>query len=97
MESGIILRSPDGGYSERHLPLSAEDAYTLTARDRDEVVGPPTTTDAGVAAPRSRATLARSRDEIDRVELEPFRAAIAAGTRAVMTGHLVKALEQLEL
>jgi beta-N-acetylhexosaminidase len=35
------------------------------------------------------ATLTRSREEIERVELEPFRAAIAAGTRAVMTGHLV--------
>jgi beta-N-acetylhexosaminidase len=35
------------------------------------------------------ATLRRSRAELDAVELPPFRAAIAAGTRAVMTGHLV--------
>ena len=35
------------------------------------------------------ATLLRSRAELDAVELPPFRAAIAAGTRAVMTGHLV--------
>jgi beta-N-acetylhexosaminidase len=35
------------------------------------------------------ATLHRTRDELDAVELPPFRAAIAAGTRAVMTGHLI--------
>jgi beta-N-acetylhexosaminidase len=35
------------------------------------------------------ATLRRSRAELDAVELPPFRAAIAAGTRAVMTGHLI--------
>jgi quinol---cytochrome-c reductase cytochrome b subunit len=39
-ESGIIMRSPEGGYSERHVPLSPARAYTLTARDRDpEVAG----------------------------------------------------------
>jgi ubiquinol-cytochrome c reductase cytochrome b subunit len=34
-ETGIIMRSPEGGYSERHLPLPVERAYALTARDRD--------------------------------------------------------------
>src|SRR4051812_2258777 len=39
-ESGIIMRSPEGGYSERHLPLSPSRAFVLTARDRDpEVAG----------------------------------------------------------
>jgi ubiquinol-cytochrome c reductase cytochrome b subunit len=36
-ETGIIMRSPEGGYSERHLPLPESRAYTLTARDRDPV------------------------------------------------------------
>ena len=35
------------------------------------------------------ATLHRTRAELDAVELPPFRAAVAAGTRAVMTGHLL--------
>ena len=35
------------------------------------------------------AVLDRSRDELERAELVPFRAAIAAGARAVMTGHLL--------
>lgn len=34
-ETGIIMRSPEGGYSERHLPVSEARAYTMTARDRD--------------------------------------------------------------
>lgn len=39
-ETGIIMRSPEGGYSERHLPLPEERAYKLAARDRDpDVMG----------------------------------------------------------
>jgi ubiquinol-cytochrome c reductase cytochrome b subunit len=61
-ESGVIMRSAEGGYSERHLPLSEERAYTLAARERDVVFDPPSETDEnGVAAPRSRVALARSR------------------------------------
>ncbi len=52
-ETGIIMRSAEGGYSERHLPLPEARAYTLTARDRDpEPNGHHAETDAnGVAAP----------------------------------------------
>jgi beta-N-acetylhexosaminidase len=35
------------------------------------------------------ATLERDRDQLESVEFAPFRAAIAAGSRAVMTGHLL--------
>lgn len=40
-ETGIIMRSPEGGYSERHLPINGDEAYRLTARPRDEVVAEP--------------------------------------------------------
>jgi ubiquinol-cytochrome c reductase cytochrome b subunit len=53
-ETGIIMRSAEGGYSERHLPLPADRAYALTARDRDPHVNgvDGDATDAnGVAAP----------------------------------------------
>ncbi len=54
-ETGVILRSPEGGYTERHLPISESAAYTLTARDRDEVYSPDAETDAsGVDAPGGR-------------------------------------------
>jgi ubiquinol-cytochrome c reductase cytochrome b subunit len=36
-ETGVIMRSAEGGYTERHAPIEASRAYTLTARDRDPV------------------------------------------------------------
>jgi ubiquinol-cytochrome c reductase cytochrome b subunit len=61
-ETGIIMRAADGGYSERHLPISPEHAYTLTARDRDEIYVADSETDAnGVVAPGSRANRIRAR------------------------------------
>jgi ubiquinol-cytochrome c reductase cytochrome b subunit len=61
-ETGIIMRSPDGGYSERHLPINDTRAYTLTARDRDEIHaidGHPD--ENGVTAPGSRVQGLRSK------------------------------------
>jgi ubiquinol-cytochrome c reductase cytochrome b subunit len=61
-ESGVIMRSPEGGYAERHLPISATEAYTLTARDRDEVMSLPTGVDEnGVPAPSVRKDRLRAR------------------------------------
>jgi ubiquinol-cytochrome c reductase cytochrome b subunit len=60
-ETGIIMRSPEGGYSERHLPINDDTAYTLTARNRDEVYAGVTGTDAnGVDAPNARADRMRA-------------------------------------
>ena len=54
-ETGVIMRSPEGGYSEKHLPISDSAAYTLTARDRDEVyVADSGTDESGVKAPGGR-------------------------------------------
>jgi ubiquinol-cytochrome c reductase cytochrome b subunit len=36
-ETGIIMRSPDGEYAERHLPISQTRAYNLTAREHDPI------------------------------------------------------------
>jgi ubiquinol-cytochrome c reductase cytochrome b subunit len=61
-ETGIIMRSPEGGYSERHLPISPESAYTLTARERDTVYTAVDGTDAnGVKAPNNRLDELRAR------------------------------------
>lgn len=35
-ESGIIERSPEGGYSEPHVPLSQDEAWTLTQHIQDQ-------------------------------------------------------------
>jgi ubiquinol-cytochrome c reductase cytochrome b subunit len=37
-ETGVILRSPDGGYSEKHAPLSEARAYTLAAGRREQPI-----------------------------------------------------------
>jgi ubiquinol-cytochrome c reductase cytochrome b subunit len=61
-ESGIIMRSPDGAYTERHLPVSDEQAFTLSSRQRDPVLVPAREADGnGVAPPGSRAERARGR------------------------------------
>lgn len=61
-ESGVIMRSVEGGYSERHLPLPTDEAYTLTARERDRVYEPGSATDAnGVRSPHARSDKLRGR------------------------------------
>jgi len=61
-ETGVIMRSPDGGYTERHLPIDTERAYKITARDRDAIyAGESGTDENGVAAPGSRAQAVRAR------------------------------------
>ncbi len=60
-ETGIIMRSPEGEYTERHLPIKTDRAYTLTARERDEVYVGANGTDAnGVEAPNARVDKVRS-------------------------------------
>ncbi|MGH3307403.1 MAG: cytochrome bc1 complex cytochrome b subunit [Nocardioides sp.] len=61
-ETGIIMRSAEGGYSERHLPINDAAAYTLTARDRDRIHSQPSTVDGnGVPAPGSRMGALRAK------------------------------------
>ena len=62
LESGVIMRDPQGGYSEKHIPLPAAQAYTLTSRDRDEVFTPTSEADAnGVESPTARKDKVRAR------------------------------------
>jgi ubiquinol-cytochrome c reductase cytochrome b subunit len=61
-ETGIIMRSPEGGYAERHLPVAPSRAYRLTARDRDQVATVDSDADVnGVPAPNSRSQRLRAR------------------------------------
>ncbi|RNL64428.1 ubiquinol-cytochrome c reductase cytochrome b subunit [Nocardioides marmoriginsengisoli] len=61
-ESGIIMRDAQGGYTEKHLPLSEDRAYTLTARARDEVYAGMSGEDAnGVSAPKARMDQLRAK------------------------------------
>ncbi|MBS43231.1 MAG: ubiquinol-cytochrome c reductase cytochrome b subunit [Nocardioides sp.] len=61
-ETGVIMRAPDGGYSEKHLPISEAEAYTLTARDRETPWSPEREIDEnGVPAPNSRLNSLRAK------------------------------------
>jgi len=61
-ETGVIMRSPEGEYTERHLPINPQTAYTLTARDRDQVFELTTGEDAnGVRARGARKDRLRAR------------------------------------
>jgi ubiquinol-cytochrome c reductase cytochrome b subunit len=61
-ETGIIMRSPEGAYAEKHLPISTNSAYTLTARDRDAIVAAPSEADEnGVSNRKARSMRMRSR------------------------------------
>ncbi|MCM0622588.1 cytochrome bc1 complex cytochrome b subunit [Nocardioides bruguierae] len=61
-ETGVINRSPEGGYSEKHEAVSAERAYTLTSRPRDEVYSIAADKDAnGVQRPTGRLSGLRER------------------------------------
>ncbi len=62
LESGVIMRDAQGGYSEKHVPLVDGRAYTLTARDRDRVFVPESETDEnGVASPTALKDKFRAR------------------------------------
>jgi ubiquinol-cytochrome c reductase cytochrome b subunit len=52
-ETGVIMRSPEGGYAEKHLPITVDEAYTLTAREREHVLTAPAEADENGVANRS--------------------------------------------
>jgi ubiquinol-cytochrome c reductase cytochrome b subunit len=61
-ETGVIVRSPSGSYSEIHAPINPEKAYTLTAHERPSTLEIPAGEDAnGVAAPGRGASTIRAR------------------------------------
>jgi ubiquinol-cytochrome c reductase cytochrome b subunit len=62
LESGIIVRTPEGEYYEKHTPISVHEAYGLTARERllPLDIGP-ATDDNGVRAPKRALNKVRAR------------------------------------
>ncbi|HNO39579.1 MAG TPA: ubiquinol-cytochrome c reductase cytochrome b subunit [Marmoricola sp.] len=93
-ESGIIVRSPEGGYSEKHFPISESRAYTLTARERDQVIVEESEADSnGVAAPGTRLSRLRSRlskawyaDNVQKPTTEELEAAKHHGEHDALEG-----------
>ncbi|NNG18505.1 ubiquinol-cytochrome c reductase cytochrome b subunit [Naumannella sp. ID2617S] len=82
-ESGQMERSLDGGYSESHVPLSRDEAYTLTYRNDVMPIEPGATTDeSGVrvkgGASKLRATMQRwfFRDNVPKPTREEYDEAV---------------------
>ncbi|HET7723240.1 MAG TPA: cytochrome b N-terminal domain-containing protein [Propionibacteriaceae bacterium] len=61
VETGVIVRTPDGGYYEDHLPITVDEAYTLTQHAEYPALEPTAAVDAnGVRVP-ARVTRRRAR------------------------------------
>ena len=91
-ETGIIERSPDGGYSEPHEPITTDEAFTLTQHQQDPVLAATPSTDArgvrtkGGGVSRLRAALSRwyFRDDIAKPSAAQIEAAHDHGdTKAI--------------
>ena len=70
-ETGIIVRSPDGGYYEDHAPVSADEAFTLTQHpEYPELEPTPAVDENGVPVPATvTKRRARARDWFMRANL----------------------------
>lgn len=61
-ESGIIVATPGGGFSEVHIPLSRDEAYAITSRVRPAPLEPePEIDENGIPAPRQPLSKLRTR------------------------------------
>ena len=61
-ETGVIVRAPDGGYSELHAPINPEHAYQLTTQARREPLQLTEAPDSnGIPAPPDRKDRLRAR------------------------------------
>jgi ubiquinol-cytochrome c reductase cytochrome b subunit len=62
METGVIMRLPNGEYIEKHAPLPQEQAWKLASHERPKVLEPPEPEDEhGVANPASRTQRLRAK------------------------------------
>src|SRR5665811_1391685 len=60
-ESGVIVRTPDGGYYEDHMPIPVDEAFTLTQHPEYPALEPtPAVDENGVPIP-ARVTRRRAR------------------------------------
>ena len=63
-ETGVIMRTPEGSYYEKHLPISAAEAYTMTVRDRSSEQLTPAAGDDTNGVPAPKGKLAGLREKV---------------------------------
>ncbi len=99
-ETGVIVRAPDGGYSELHAPVNPYRAYALTTHEGQQPLELPVGHDSfGVPAPHDRNERLRARlshfwyaDDIARptpTELEEAHHHAAGDESMIEDGHHV--------
>jgi len=95
-ETGVIMRSAEGGYSERHLPINEAKAYAITVRDRGRV-GEDDGVDAkGKTTLRDKLRTLYYDDDIQKptvAEIEEAHAHAAHEDHALEAGHGTQAVE----
>ncbi|MFT4288094.1 MAG: cytochrome b N-terminal domain-containing protein [Nocardioides sp.] len=83
-ETGVIMRTPEGSYYEKHAPISEAEAYTITVRDRsaDQLAAAPEVDENGLPAPKGPLGGLRDRlrtlyyaDDVDKPTLEELEEA----------------------
>ncbi|MFB4307886.1 cytochrome bc complex cytochrome b subunit [Actinomadura sp. GTD37] len=65
VESGVILMSPEGGFSERHEPARDEERHVLLSKENTRVQ-PPDRDASGVPAPGAKGPLGHLRSRLNR-------------------------------
>ncbi|WGL53792.1 ubiquinol-cytochrome c reductase cytochrome b subunit [Nocardioides sp. BP30] len=88
-ETGVIMRSAAGGYSEAHLPINEAKAYAITVRDRGpEGAGPADGPKAnGKATLRDKLRTLYYEDDVQKPTPEEIEEAHAHAAHAVEGGH----------
>jgi len=92
-ESNIIVRSPDGGYSESHAPISQGEAYSLTRHPQLDALTP-----NGEKVGRTRQRLSRwfADGQVPTPTAEEIAAAAHHSDAAAIEGDGAKAIEGSE-
>jgi ubiquinol-cytochrome c reductase cytochrome b subunit len=88
-ETGVIMRSAAGGYSENHLPINENTAYAITVRDRGaegagEADGPKAN---GKTTLRDKLRTLYYEDDVQKPTVEEIEEAHAHAAHAVEGGH----------
>ena len=84
--TGVIVRSPDGGYDEAHVPISTEEAFALTQHPQlPALAGAPTEDDHGKRT--KTKGIGRTRARLSRWYLEGTVAKPTAADIEAAAGH----------
>ncbi|BBH18280.1 cytochrome bc1 complex cytochrome b subunit [Nocardioides baekrokdamisoli] len=74
-ETGVIMRSADGKYAEKHLPIDEGHAYGITVRDRGPAGEDDGPTEKGKKTLRDRIRTEYYGDDVEKPTIEEYEAA----------------------